>query len=86
MPTQRSVNLERDVHKLWDLETLGVTENKDEVYEASESTVSFTEKRYSVRLPWKEGHPELPNNNATSLCRLKTQVAGLERVPEVLLE
>ena len=40
----------------------------------------------SVRLPWKEGHPELPSNYTTSLRRLKTQVARLEKEPEVLME
>ena len=32
------------------------------------------------------GHPELPSNYATSLRRLKTQVARLEKEPEVLME
>ena len=69
------LNLESDVHKLWDMETLGIIESEDEVHEAFINTVSFTGNRYSVRLPWKEGHPELPSNYATSLRRLKTQVA-----------
>ena len=80
------VNLESDVHKLWDLETLGIIETEDEVHEAFVNSVSFTGNRYSVRLPWKEGNPELPSNYATSLRRLKTQVARLEKEPEVFTE
>ena len=83
---EERLNLEGDVHKLWDMETLGIIETEDEVHEAFVNSVSFTGNRYSVRLPWKEGHPELPSNYATSLRRLKTQVARLEKEPEVLME
>ena len=56
------------------------------MHEVFVNSVSFTGNRYSVRLPWKEGHPELPSNYATSLRRLKIQVARLEKEPEVLME
>lgn len=39
-----------------------------------------------MKLPWKEGHPEFPTNYFTSLRRLKSQVARLEKEPEVLWE
>ena len=39
-----------------------------------------------MKLPWKEGHPELPTNYSTRLRRLKAQVARLEKEPEVLRE
>ena len=83
---EERLNLESDVHKLWDMETLGIIESEDEVHETFVNTVSFTGNRYSVRLPWKEGHPELPSNYATSLRRLKTQIPRLEKEPEVLME
>ena len=83
---EERLNLEGDVHKLWDMETLGIIETEDEVHEAFVNSVLFTGNRYSVRLPWKEGHPELPSNYATSLRRLKTQVARLEKEPEVVME
>ena len=78
--------LDVDVHKLWDLEILGIKEPRSEVYEEYSDSISFDRNRYSVKLPWKEGHPELPTNYATSLRRLKTQVARLEREPDVLTE
>ena len=55
---EERLNLESDVHKLWDMETIGIIESEDEVHEAFVKSVSFTGNRYSVRLPWKEGHPE----------------------------
>ena len=82
---EERLNLESDVHKLWDMETIGIIESEDEVHEAFVKSVSFTGNRYSVRLPWKEGHPERPSNYAMSLRRLKTQVARLEKELEVLM-
>lgn len=77
---------EGEVHKLWDLETLGINPLKDEVHEEFREGISFDRSRYSVKLPSKEGHPELPTNYSTSLRRLKSQVARLEKEPEVLRE
>ena len=76
----------KDVHRLWDLETLGIRDTEDEVHETFKNSISFNGIRYSVRLPWKEGHPELPSNYSTSLHRLRTQVRKLERDPEILRE
>ena len=75
-----------DVRRLWDLETLGIREIIDQVHESFENNISFNGSRYSVSLPWKEGHPELPSNYGTSLNRLKTQMRRLEKDPEILKE
>ena len=82
---EEHLNLESDVYKLWDMETLGIIESQNEMHEAFLNSVSFTGNRYSIRLPWKEGNPELPSNYTTSLCRLNTQVARLDKEPEVLM-
>ena len=84
--TNDKVSLDKEVQKLWELETLGIQRVEDEVYKEFKNSISFQEGRYSVKLPWKTGHPELPNNYVVSLHRLKTQVARLEREPEVLRE
>ena len=39
-----------------------------------------------MKLPLKEGHPDLPTNYTTSLRCLKNQVARLQREPEILAE
>ncbi len=75
-----------EVHKLWDLETFGISPLQNEVYQEFSENITFDAGRYSVKLPWKEGHPELPTNYPTSLRRLKSQVARLEKEPEVLWE
>ncbi|XP_046856555.1 uncharacterized protein LOC124449645 [Xenia sp. Carnegie-2017] len=51
----------RQVNKLWDLETLGVRET-DDVHEALLDKIEFNGHKYSVRLPWKQGHGHLPSN------------------------
>ena len=75
--------LEEDVHKLWDLETLGIKRG-DEVYEDLLDRVEFSGERYSVSLPWKLGHKPLPSNYANSLCRLKSQIGKLKKNPAIL--
>ena len=75
--------LDKDVHKMWDLETIGI--NKvDEIYEDFLDNVEFTGKRYSVKLPWKMGHKPIPTNYSVSLSRLKSQLRRLKATPEIL--
>lgn len=71
---------------MWELETLGIQEVEDEVNEEFKESISFDGSRYSVKVFWKAGHPELPSNYGLSLHRLKTQVARSEKEPEVLRE
>ena len=78
-------SLERNVQRLWDLETLGVTEC-DGVYEEFMDNISFNGTRYSVKLPWKEGHDSLPSNYELSLSRMKSEIRKLRKEPEILEE
>ena len=80
----RDQTFESEVHKLWDLETLGINPLKDEIHEEFREGISLDRSRYSVKLPSKGGHPELLTNYSTSLRRLKSQFARLEKEPEVL--
>ena len=81
----RSDGLEREIHKLWDLETLGIREG-DEIHQEFAENIAFNGQRYSVKLPWKEGHDRLPSNYANSLSRMRSQVRKLRKEPEVLQE
>ena len=65
---QEKMQIDEEVHKLWDLDSLGIRE-KNEVHEQLIDEISFTGTRYSVRLPWKIGHV-LPSNYEVSLGRL----------------
>ena len=83
--TIASDSLESTVGKLWDLESLGIKAS-DEVHESFENDISFIDGRYSVKLPWKQGHEPLPSNYANSLSRMKGQIKRLKRETEVLEE
>ena len=78
-------SLERDVHKLWDLETIGIRES-NEVHEEFVDNISFNGQRYSVKLPWKAGNDRLPSNYENSLSRMRSQVRKLRKEPGVLDE
>jgi hypothetical protein len=74
-----------NVHRLWDLDTLGIRE-EDEVHEALKKAISFNGNRYQVHLLRKEGHEPLPLNYNNSLKRLKNQISKLKRDPDILEE
>ena len=74
-----------DVAKLWDLDTLGVREF-DDVHEALLDKIKFNGTKYSVKLPWKQGHGHLPTNYSNSLARMKGQIKRLTGEPKLLSE
>ena len=78
-------NIGFDINKLWDLETLGVREC-DDVHEALLDKIKFNGSKYSVKLPWKQGHEHLPTNYSNSLGRMKGQIKHLASEPKVLSE
>ena len=78
-------NLDREVSRLWDLDSLGI-KSGDEVHESIENEIEFLEGRYSVKLPWKQGHDSFPCNFENSLSRMKGQLKRLKREPHVLNE
>jgi hypothetical protein len=80
-----NVALDDAVHRLWDLDSLGIKET-DEVYEAFGDSIRFDGVRYSVKLPWKVGHATLPTNYELSLSRMKSQVKRLRKQPNILVE
>ena len=84
--TEDKEGLDVDVNRLWDLEVIGIEKPRRGVYEEYRDSISFDGHRYSVKLPWKEGCPDLPTNYTTTLRRLRSQVARLEREPEILAE
>ena len=84
--TEDKEGLDVDVNRLWDLEVIGIEKPRRGVYEEYRDSISFDGHRYSVKLPWKEGCPDLPTNYTTTLRRLRNQVARLEREPEILAE
>ena len=63
----------KNVHKLWDMETLGIRVD-NETHEKAIDDISFNGGRYSIGLPWKVGHAPVPYNYCNALSRLKGQL------------
>ena len=80
---QDKMGLEEKVSKLWDLDSLGIRESH-EVHEQLLDNITFTGERYSVGLPWKMGHNELPENYDRCYYRLQTLLKRLRSNPDIL--
>ena len=85
LPDKNASDVDKNMHKLWDLDTLGIRV-EDEVHKSVIDNISFTGTRYSVGLPWKVGHGPVPDNYNNAFVRLKSQVKKLEKSPQVFEE
>ena len=79
------VNLLRE---FWTVESLGILDHSAKASTASPfpPKVSFHNNRYSVSLPWKLDHPEIPNHLSLCESRLKGLFRKLQSSPEMLIE
>ena len=81
---QELVHLEKKLQAFWDLDTLGIKEGEESVYEKFLEDVSFRGGRYCVRLPWKSPRIMLPDNLELSQRRLFNLLKGLQQSPHIL--
>jgi len=68
-------NLDQTLQSFWELESLGISQPDRCVYTEFEENIKFKDARYEVSLPWKDVHPELPDNYQLALKCL----GGLQR-------
>ena len=71
------------IHKLWDLDAVGLGYDKtcpddDLAMCKFLKSITFTNNRYSVNLPWKVSNKELPSNYGLALGRLNSTVRNLQ--------
>ena len=59
-----------NLNKFWNLDSIGIKDDEQSVYENFESDIKFENQRYVVKLPVKENRPLLPDNYNVSLKRL----------------
>ena len=62
--------LANEVHRFWDLDTVGIKESENSVFDNFMDSMEFENGRYKVELPFKGGCPILPDNYSLSLRRL----------------
>ena len=48
-----------NLNKFWNLDSIGIKDNNQSVYENFESNIKFENQRCVVKLPVKENHPLL---------------------------
>ena len=77
--------LDQQVHKLWDLETIGIIDN-DSVHDEFLRKLKFENKRYSVSLPFRRHHDVLPDNFDLCVNRLDSLLKRLKKKPELFEE
>ena len=90
VPNNLKYNEQDDVlvsslREFWEIESLGIAPPTAEGLNSRQFTprISFKDNRYSVSLPWRLDHPEVPSH--LSLCegRLKSLLHKLQWNPEV---
>ena len=75
------------LQRFWNVELLGILDEKRE-YQSTMflQTILFNNNQYKVGLPWKEGHPDVPNHFNVCLNRLRLLHRRLLGTPELLKE
>ena len=89
-PTFDSKNnvLVKSLCKFWNVEFLEIVSptKEDATISSFPPRISFHNNRYSVSLPWKSDHPEIPNHLSLCESHLKCLFHILQSSPEMLLE
>ena len=75
---------ELSLEKFWDLESLGIRSNEVSTLENLDENIIVKNGHYEVSLPWKETHPDLPDNYEHSKKRLLRLLYRLRQRPTML--
>ena len=79
-----------DLEQFWKLESLGIlhdekdSTNAEELATHQKNSITRSEGKYSVQLPWELDHPYLPTNFDITLRRTQSTIRRLSREPELL--
>ena len=83
--TEASCPIREQLSEFWDTESLGLIGN-DSVYDEFKENVVYNGEHYQLSLPFKEGHPLLPDNFLLSKQRFKSLLNRFESKQEILAE
>ena len=70
--------------RFWDYESIGIKKEEPPVYETFLKDIKLVDGRYEVSLPFKDGHPPIPDNYSLSEKRLQSLFARLRSKPKLL--
>ena len=82
---------ECQLHKFWEIESCGTETDQDSktkelldvVERYQESSISYRDNQYFVKLPWKSDHEELPTNEQVARTRTANVIKRLSKDPEM---
>lgn len=77
-------DLDDRLRRFWELESLGVSDDESPVHDKFVQSISFNGERYTVSLPWREGHPSLPDHFELCYKRLLGLFKRLKQDPQLL--
>ena len=71
----------------WEVESLGIVDTPDAVVSNSfVPSILFHDNHYTVNLPWKHDHAEIPDHLVLCESRLRSLLRKLQVKPDLLLE
>lgn len=76
--------LERQLHRFWDLESVGIIDEEHTIYDQFRDMVQFRDGRYEVFLPWKDSSEVIPDNYPLCVRRLNSLLRRLSQSPQLL--
>ena len=85
----KSLPMKPNLEDFWKLESIGISDSpvesdNDVALKKFSETLKYDEGRYTVTWPWKEEQPDLPDNRALALGRLKSLVNRMRNNPELI--
>ena len=82
----KGLNLEGQLERFWNLESLGINIEEESVYDKFGESIRFNGTRYVVELPWREQRVIIADNYKNSLNRLMSLFNRLSQKEEVMRE
>ena len=85
----KSLPLKPNVEDFWRLESIGISDSpvdsdNDVALKKFKETLKYEQGRYTVTWRWKEDQPDLPENRALALGRLKSTVNSMKNNPDLI--
>ena len=77
-------DVDAGLKRFWDLESLGILKEEHPVQQQFSQRITFEKGRFEVHLPWKQSHPQLPDNYDICKKRLGGLLKRLSQNPDQL--
>ena len=83
--SEEHCTIDDQLRAFW-LETLGIRDKENTLYDDFTGAVKFEDRGYDIPLPWREFHGPLPDNYQLSITSPEALLHRLEQDPAILKE